>query len=92
MNEGAMWTKATTSVKQNRLLALLPEEELVSIKSRAERVRLRPRQILHHWRSPLEHVYFLTDGLVSVGGNVGRTNTWKRGSSAVKAPSARFFY
>ncbi|WP_240543995.1 MULTISPECIES: Crp/Fnr family transcriptional regulator [Bradyrhizobium] len=83
MNEGAMWTKATTSVKQNRLLALLPEEELVSIKSRAERVRLRPRQILHHWRSPLEHVYFLTDGLVSVGGNVGENEyveAWLIGS------------
>ncbi|MGY4513510.1 Crp/Fnr family transcriptional regulator [Bradyrhizobium sp. USDA 3650] len=83
MNEVAMCVQVTAPVRQNRLLRLLPEEELVSITSMGEQVQLRPRQILHHWRSPLEHVYFLTDGLVSVGGKVGENEyveAWLIGS------------
>jgi CRP-like cAMP-binding protein len=83
LNDIATGSEATAPVSRNRLLRLLPKEEFQSIKSRAEEVRLRPRQILHHWRSSLEHVYFITDGLVSVSAKVGENDyveAWLIGS------------
>jgi CRP-like cAMP-binding protein len=83
LNQSAIWIETSTLVKQNRLLGLLPEEELGLINSRAERVRLRTRQMLHHWRSPLDDVYFLSDGLVSVAGKAGENEfveSWLIGS------------
>lgn len=55
---------------KNRLLARLPQAELQLLLRTAERVELRPRQILHHWRLPMQHVYFVERGLVSVSARV----------------------
>lgn len=54
----------------NRLLRLLPHHEISEVLSRSDRVRILPRQILHHWRLPMEHVYFVERGLVSVSARV----------------------
>ncbi|MDA9408141.1 Crp/Fnr family transcriptional regulator [Bradyrhizobium sp. CCBAU 45384] len=55
---------------RNRLLRLIPQNELSAVLSRSEAVRILPRQILHHWRLPMEYVYFLERGLVSVSARV----------------------
>jgi CRP-like cAMP-binding protein len=53
-------------VTRNRLLGRLPENEMVRLTPLFERVELAPRQILHHWNLPMDHVYFVESGLVSV--------------------------
>ena len=55
---------------RNRLLSELPNDELATLLGSAEKVQLRPRQILHHWRLPLDYVYFIERGLVSVSARV----------------------
>ena len=55
---------------RNRLLSELPNDELTLLLGSAEMVQIRPRQILHHWRLPLDHVYFIERGLVSVSARV----------------------
>jgi CRP-like cAMP-binding protein len=56
---------------RNRLLRLLPERRLMRLMPLLERVEIRPHQILHHWNMPMEHVYFIEHGLVSVSAKVG---------------------
>lgn len=56
---------------QNKLLSLLPRAHLTSLEPRLERVRLVARRTLHHAGTPLEHVYFIEDGLVSVIADAG---------------------
>lgn len=60
------------AVKQinNQILRLLSPSELDRVISFAERVSLRPRQVLQHWRLPMEHVYFVESGLVSVSAKI----------------------
>ena len=53
-------------VTRNRLLGLLPENEMVRLTPLFERIEITPRQILHHWNLPMDHVYFVESGLVSV--------------------------
>ena len=55
---------------RNRLLCELPKDELAMLLKTAEMVQIRPRQVLQHWRLPMEHVYFLEHGLVSVSARV----------------------
>lgn len=50
----------------NRLLTLLPEEELERLRPFFQRVEMAQRQVLHHWNLPMEYVYFIESGLVSV--------------------------
>ncbi|WP_456717128.1 Crp/Fnr family transcriptional regulator [Bradyrhizobium sp. USDA 4353] len=74
------------SARHNRILGILPDDELKCVLTKAERVRLRPRQILHHWRCSMEHVYFMTDGLVSVAAKVDHNrflDAWLVGSEGV---------
>lgn len=71
---------------RNRLLQLVPERELAIILQVAERVELKPRQVLHHWRLPMEYVYFVENGLVSVSAKVdeGRfVEAWLIGSEGM---------
>jgi CRP-like cAMP-binding protein len=71
---------------QNRLLRVLSENELLKIEARAEYVPLKRRQVLQHWRLPMEHVYFLTRGLVSVSAKVAENDfveAWLVGSEGV---------
>lgn len=68
---------------QNRLLQLLPAEELSAVLAQADRVELRARQVLQHWKLPIEHAYFLQSGLVSVAAKTGNdrfVEVWLIGS------------
>lgn len=70
----------------NRLLRVLPAEELSRLLAVSERVRIRPRQVLHHYKLPMEHVYFVEQGLVSVAAKVGRekfVEVWLIGSKGL---------
>lgn len=58
------------SQPKNRLLCELPDDELTKLLRSAEIVLIKPRQVLHHWRLPMEHVYFIESGLVSVSARV----------------------
>lgn len=55
----------------NHLLSLLPPQDLDRFSARFEEVELKPRRILHHARSPIDNVYFVEEGAVSVLANVG---------------------
>ena len=55
---------------RNRLLSAIPEQELAVLLQNAEKVAIKPRQVLHHWRLPLDYVYFIERGLVSVSARV----------------------
>lgn len=71
---------------RNRLLRCIPEPELAVLRSMGADVELKPRQVLHHWRLPMEHVYFLESGLVSVSAKVeaGRfVEAWLVGSEGM---------
>lgn len=75
----------------NQLLQLLPDKELAQVLGRAERVRLRAGQVLHHFRMPMEYVYFVENGLISVSARVERerfVQVWLIGSEGlVGAPA-----
>ncbi|MGH6671715.1 MAG: Crp/Fnr family transcriptional regulator [Rhizomicrobium sp.] len=60
---------------ESRFLALLPERELGRLIAMCQRIELAPRQILHHRNLPVEYVYFVENGLVSVMAKVG-DNDW----------------
>lgn len=70
----------------NRLLRAIPADELSRVFSISERVRLFPRQVLHHYKLPMDYVYFLENGLVSVSAKVGRekfVEVWLIGSEGM---------
>jgi CRP-like cAMP-binding protein len=75
----------------NKLLQLIPADELDRLTSFAERVELRPGQVLHQFRLPMEYVYFIESGLVSVAAKVARdrfVEAWLIGSEGlVGAPA-----
>lgn len=52
----------------------LSPEDLFRIHSLLEEVPLIKRRILHHSRLPIEHVYFIEKGLVSVVANTDEEN------------------
>jgi CRP-like cAMP-binding protein len=56
---------------RNRLLRALPADELTKVLSVSERVHLHAHQVLHDFMVPIEHVYFIESGLVSVAARVG---------------------
>lgn len=51
---------------RNRLLSSLPPAELDALRPCLEPCSMKPRRVLHHDRAPMEHVYFVESGLVSV--------------------------
>lgn len=51
--------------RDNRLLAMLDEATLHSVKDELEHVRLRQGQSLHKPMAPITHIYFFTAGLSS---------------------------
>lgn len=55
----------------NQLLKNLPPEEFRAIAPYLESVSLSPRQVLHLKGLPIEHLYFVEEGLVSVLAEVG---------------------
>src|ERR1700757_4044593 len=56
---------------RNRLLRLLPPDELKHVLLLSEEVPLTKRQVLHRYGVRMQHVYFIETGLVSVGAKVG---------------------
>jgi len=58
---------------RNRLLASLSPPERERLWPHLERVALKPRQVLHHWGTPMTQVYFVEHGLVSVTARLDRT-------------------
>ena len=50
----------------NRLLGALPPESLHRLQPRLELVELKRRVALHHAGAPVEHVYFIDSGMVSL--------------------------
>lgn len=84
--DGQLVVPAEARIVRNRLLQRIPTRELAVIISAAERVELKPRQVLHHWRLPMDHVYFVETGLVSVSAKVddGRfIEAWLIGSEGM---------
>lgn len=71
---------------RNRLLRAIPADELSRILSISEREPLLPQQILHDYNTPMDHVYFVESGLVSVAANVGHekfVEVWLVGSEGM---------
>lgn len=54
----------------NGLLRAIPLHELSHVLSISERVQLEPHQILHECLVPMDYVYFIESGLVSVAAKV----------------------
>src|SRR5512140_3572050 len=78
--------KPSAGSTRNQLLRLLSQKQLSVLMSKAERVELKPRQVIHHWRLPLEHVYFIETGLISISAKVdeGRfVEVWLIGSEGM---------
>jgi CRP-like cAMP-binding protein len=59
-------TEHRLAAGRNRLLDQLPEKEMAWLVPLFERVEITSRQVLHHWNLPMEYVYFVEHGLVSV--------------------------
>jgi len=77
--------EAPVSLK-NKLLRLIPETERKRILSISEQIEMRPRQVLHHWRLPMESVYFIERGLVSISAKVDDARfveVWLTGSEGM---------
>jgi CRP-like cAMP-binding protein len=53
-------------VEATRLISRLPDREVARLMPLLQRVELAPRQVLHYRNLPLEHVYFIERGLISV--------------------------
>jgi len=51
---------------RNHLLNALPSEEWHRIAGYFKRTPLKARRVLHHWNMPMQQVYFVETGLVSV--------------------------
>jgi CRP-like cAMP-binding protein len=71
---------------QNRLLRTIPSDELSTVLSISERVPLHAQQILHDYMVPIEHVYFIESGLISVAARVGEdkfVEVWLVGSEGM---------
>jgi len=69
----ATLAEPTTPVHtSNGLLRAIPAHELSQVLSISERIQLRPDQILHECLVPMEYVYFVESGLVSVAARVSQ--------------------
>jgi CRP-like cAMP-binding protein len=78
---------------KNRLLRALPRPELEAIGQLLEHVTLRPRLVLHHAGLPVDSIYFIEEGLVSVSARTTpRTSVeaWLTGSDGMVGLPAIF--
>ncbi len=77
---------ATPAAPRNGLLRLLPAEDWHRLRANFRLVELKPRQVLHHWRMPMQHVYFIESGLVSTAAWLGNdlfVEVWLIGSEGM---------
>ncbi len=71
---------------RNRLLRAIPLDERLRVLAVASEVRLQARQILHHCNLPMNHIYFVEEGVVSVAAKVGSeqfVEVWLVGSDGI---------
>lgn len=70
-----MWTARNTpnlppisefTLPRNHLLRAVPRHDFERLQPFLHRVVLKPRRVIQHAGVPIEHVYFIEDGLVSV--------------------------
>ena len=76
---------------RNRLLNALPPQDLDRLRPHLESLPLRARRVLHHERTPVEYVYFVEEGLVSVLVRTGQNSTvevWLVGCEGIAGVSA----
>jgi CRP-like cAMP-binding protein len=76
---------ATLGVK-NAILRALPRSELDRLAPFLHPVEIKPRQMLHHANTPMEQVYFIENGLVSVSGKAAAAKwveVWLIGSEGM---------
>ncbi len=59
-------TLSSGAIPQNRLLAALPQAALDNLGPHLDPVSLSPREVLYEQNAPIEVVYFLEEGVVSV--------------------------
>jgi len=59
-------TENAPRAARNKLLAALPDGERALIESNSTHVPLKRREILYHPDRPMEHVYFIVDGIASL--------------------------
>lgn len=55
----------------NALLRCLPPDDLKRLWPKFDRIVLKPRRVLHYQDTPMEHAYFIEEGLVSVLAHTG---------------------
>jgi CRP-like cAMP-binding protein len=72
---------------RNRLLRALPAETLAYLTPLLKRVTLRRQQLLHASRTPMERVYFIERGVISVFGGSGRRKQVEAWSIGVEGMS-----
>lgn len=63
-----------TALPRNFLLRSLPQRDLERLSPLLEKVTLTPRRVLQHAGVPIEHLYFVEDGLVSVLASTDQRN------------------
>jgi CRP-like cAMP-binding protein len=71
---------------RNQLLQALSPEDISVLAPQLNRVTLRPRQLLHVSRTPMERVYFIENSLISVSGPTGQgkmVEAWLIGSEGM---------
>jgi CRP-like cAMP-binding protein len=88
---GSVEASLDTDEPQNLLLRSLHEADLDRLRPFLELVPLVPRRILQHARMPIEHLYFIEDGLVSVQATTGEqepVEVWLIGPEGVVGSSA----
>jgi CRP-like cAMP-binding protein len=65
-NASGLASSGETALPRNLLLRSLPRRDLERLCPALHRVTLTPRRVLQHAGVPIEHVYFIEEGLVSV--------------------------
>jgi CRP-like cAMP-binding protein len=73
-NPTGLGVSAHEARPRNLLLQGLPRRDYELLSPLLERVVLTPRRVLQHAHVPIEHLYFIEDGLVSVLASTGDRN------------------
>jgi CRP-like cAMP-binding protein len=73
-NAGDLAARGEIALPRNHLLQSLPYEDLARLYPLLQSVTLTPRRVLQHAGVPIEHLYFIEDGLVSVLANADERN------------------
>lgn len=80
-----------TRLPRNHLLRLLPRQELERLAPLLHKIPLTARRVLQHAGVPIEHLYFVEDGLISVLAKTDDRNAvevWLIGRDGVVGSSA----